>query len=258
MFECEEYIENLDTIFDDVKFTSNSFIRLKILATLFKKPQNMKELTESTNLSYSSVSSNMHDLELKNFVYRQHNKYFLSNSAKIRIADMLEFNRVIMLLNDFFNILDGHVVELIPNESVAELYLLGKANLMESSGVDAYRTYNFINKCLSLADNVKCVLPFYYQPFFDSLEELALQNKDVELFIPVNVSKRFNDTFKVKNISTFDEDNVFLLIVTNQVMILGLFMDNGYFDQNRLIASKNKDSIMWADNLFENFKKLNK
>ena len=79
MIKSEEYIENIDSIFEDVKFASNSFVRLKILATLFEKPQNMKELTENTNLSYSSVSSNMHEMELKHFVYRDHNKYFLIN-----------------------------------------------------------------------------------------------------------------------------------------------------------------------------------
>ena len=258
MFENQESLKNFESIFEDVKFVSNSFVRLKILATLFIIPQNMKALTESTNLSYSSISSNMHELELKGFVYREQNKYFLSNSAKVRIEDMIEFKRIIDLLNDFFNILDSHVVDMIPNESVAELYLLGKANLIESSGIDAYKTYNFINKCLAMADDVKCVLPFYYKPFFDSLESLVSQNKEVELFVPEAILERFDESFKVKNISFFKEDNIFLLIVTNQVMILGLFMDNGYFDQNRLLASKNDDSIKWANNLFENFKKLNK
>ena len=258
MIKSEEYIENIDSIFEDVKFASNSFVRLKILATLFEKPQNMKELTENTNLSYSSVSSNMHEMELKHFVYRDYNKYFLSNSAKVRIEDIMEFNRVIMLLNNFFNILDGHVVDLIPNNSVAELYLLGKANLMESSGVDAYRIYNFIDKCLSLAKHVKCVLPFYYEPFFKSLSELVSQDIDVELLVPRSIFDKVNDTFEIENMRCFEKDNVFLLIITDHVMILGLFMDNGYFDQNRLITSKNEDSMVWAKNLFENFKKENK
>lgn len=257
MIENLERVQNVDSIFEDVKFATNSAIRLKILATLYEKPQNMKELTETTSLSYSSISSNMHVLELRDFIYRQHNKYFLTNSARIRIENIMEFNRVVMLINDFFNILDHHVVGMIPTESVAELYLLGNANLMESSGVDAYRTYNFIDRCLSMAGNVKCVLPFYYEPFFNSLEDLVSKDRDVELFVPFDVFEIIEDETKIKNVTYFDEDNVFLLIVTNQVMILGLFMENGFFDKNRLIASKNPDSLLWANNLFENFKKRN-
>jgi predicted transcriptional regulator len=70
MYNNEEYLENFDTVFEDVKFTANSFVRLKILASLYDSPQNMREMTKTTGLSYSSISSNMHDLELKNLLYR--------------------------------------------------------------------------------------------------------------------------------------------------------------------------------------------
>ena len=258
MFKNDEYIKDLDTIFEDVKFSTNSFIRLKILATLFEKPQNMKEMTENTGLSYSSVSSNIHDLELKNLLYREHNKYFLTASAKLKIQNILELYEIINLLNEFFNILDGHIVDVIPNESVVELYLLGKAKLMESSGVDAYRTYNFIENSLSNAQSVKCILPFYYEPFFAVLKELISQNKDVEILVPKRALDVFEKKSNIKKLVPFDESDPFLLIVTDEVMILGFFMENGYFDQNRLLTSKNEESIVWANNLFKNFKKKNK
>ena len=41
-------------------------------------------------------------------------------------------------------------------------------------------------------------------------------------------------------------------------MILGLFKEDGSYDQNRLLISKNNDSISWAMGLFENFKNENK
>lgn len=258
MFRNDEYIEDLDKIFEDVKFSSNSFIRLKILATLFEKPQNMKEITGNIGLSYSSVSSNIHDLELKNMVYRDCNKYFLTNSARVKIQNVLELRDIIYLLNEFFNILDGHIVDVIPNESVCELYLLGKASLMESSGVDAYRTYNFIENALSKAQLVKCILPFYYEPFFTVLNELISHNNDVEILVPERALDVFENKSSIKNLIPFDESDSFLLIVTEEVMILGFFMENGYFDQNRLLTSKNEESIEWAYRLFKNFKKKNK
>lgn len=258
MFNSEECIENFDTIFDDVKFTANSFVRLKILASLYENPQNMREMTELTGLSYSSISSNMHDMELKNLLYREHNKYFLTNSSRVRIENVLELKRIICLLNEFFNILDGHIVDMIPNESVMELYMLGKAKLMESSGVDAYRTYNFIERCLSQAESVKCILPFYYESFFEMLNDLISQNKDVEILVPQNLLEGFQEKSDIEDLVPFNECNSFLLIVTDKVMILGLFLENGHFDQNRLLTSKNEESIEWANNLFKNFKNENK
>lgn len=258
MFKNDEYLEDLDTIFEEVKFSANSFVRLKILATLFEKPQNMKEMTGNTSLSYSSISSNIHDLELKHMVYRENNRYYLTNSANVKIQNILELKRVFCLLNEFFNILDGHIVDVIPNESVAELYLLGKANLMESSGVDAYRTYNFIEKCLLEAESVKCIMPFYQEQFFTVLNELICKNRDVEILVPKGDLEVFEEKSGIEDLSPFDEVDSFLLIVTDNVMILGLFMENGFFDQNRLLTSKNEESIEWANRLFKNFKKRNK
>ena len=258
MFNSEKCIENFETIFDDVKFTANSFVRLKILAGLYESPRNMREMTEITGLSYSSVSSNMHDLELKNMLYRDHNKYFLTNSARVRIENVLELKRIISLLNEFFMILDGHIVDMIPNESVMELYLLGKANLMESSGVDAFRTYNFIERCLLQSDSVKCILPFFYESFFEVLNDLISKNKDVEILVPQHLLEVFQERSGIENLVPFNENNSFLLIVTDNVMILGLFFENGHFDQNRLLTSKDEESLVWANNLFKNFKNENK
>ena len=174
------------------------------------------------------------------------------------IICILEFNEVITLLNEFFNILDKHLVEMIPNQSIAELYLLGKASLIEADDVDVYRMYNYIENSLTLANEVKCILPFYYENFNKKLNALVEINKEVEVIVPSNLLNTFEEKSKIKNLSTFKGKYNFLLICTDDVMILGLFKENGYFDQNRLLTSKNQNSIQWAENLFENFKKLNK
>ena len=253
--DSKNYLENYDSISKDVKYLNNSLIRLKILSILYNEPLNMKDLNTTTGLSYSSISSNMHNLELKGHVYRYKNRYYLSNSAKLHIEQIMELSSIINLLNEFFNILDKHLVKMIPNDSVAELYLLGKANVLESDGIDVYKMYNFIEKALNDAEEVKCILPFYYEDFNVILNNLVLKKKKVEMIVAEVIFQIFEEKSKVKRISSFKGEHNFLLIVTNEMMILGLFKDDGYFDQNRLLSSKNEDSIRWANNLFNNFKK---
>lgn len=255
MLKIEENMKYFDTIFEDVKFTANSFVRLKVLATLFKEPQNIKSISDSTGIGYSSISSTIHDLELKNWVYRENNRYYLTASTKIRIENVLELDQTMIIINEFFNILDCHLVDMIPNGSVLELYLLGKAYLMESHGVDAYKIYKFIENSLADAETVKCIMPIYYDPFFEALNELISNKKDVEIFVPQNLLEIFEEKSGIGTLKAYDETDSFLLIITDKVMILGLFMDNGFFDQNRVLTSKNKDSLNWAQNLFETFKK---
>ena len=243
-------LKNYESISEDIKYISNSLIRIKILAVLYEGPMNMKEINEKTGLSYSSISGNMHKLELKGFVYRELNKYHLSQDMKLHMEDILELNEIIGLVNEFFNILDRHVVDIIPNQSVEELFLLGKANLIESEGVDAYKTYNYIENILKSCENVKCVLPFYYENF----SRLLNKKKKAELLVHRDVLLIYENALDMGNISSFKMDNCFLLIITDEVMILGLFKQSGDFDQNRLLTSKNEDSLLWANNLFENFK----
>ncbi len=258
MVENNNYLENYESISKDVKYLTNSISRLKILATLYECPKTMKELTEETGLSYSSVSSTMHNLELKDFVYRESSKYHLSNSMRLEIENLLELNEIMDVISKFFNILDKHLVDMIPNESIAELYLLGQASLIESSDIDAYRTYNYIENALAEANCVKCILPFYYENFNKQLNRLVEDKKSIEAIVSQNIVHVFEENSNIENICSFKKDINFLLIVTDNVMVLGLFKDDGNFDQNRLLTSKNRDSIMWAENLFKNFKIENK
>ena len=251
----KSYLENYESVSEEVKYLNNSLIRLKILAILYETPLNMKDLNNSTGLSYSSISSNMHHLELKGHVYRHLNKYYLSNSARLHIQQIMELGSIIKLLNEFFNILDKHLVKMIPNQSVAELYLLGKANLIESDGIDVYKMYKFIENALATAIEVKCILPFYYEDLNERLNDLVSNEREIEIMVPEGVFEIFEEKSKVKRIFAFKGEYNFLLIVTDKMMILGLFKEDGYFDQNRLLTSKNDDSIRWANNLYRNFKK---
>lgn len=255
MIESTNYLKNYDKVADDLKFAANSLIRLKILAALFEESQNMKDLAENTQLSYSSISSTLHGLELRDFVYRESNRYYLSNSLKIQMKHVLELKEVVNLLNRLFNIIEGHVIDMVPNQSVTELYLLGEVDLMESVGIDAYKINNFIETVLTEANRVRCILPFYQLNFNKKINALVNSGKFVDLIVSDEIYDIYERKSDSRYISSFNEKNNFLLIVTDKMMILGFFKENGHFDQNRLVTSENSNAIMWANNLFRIFKK---
>ena len=45
------------------------------------------------------------------------------------------------------------------------------------------------------------------------------------------------------------------LTICDKTMSLGLFKNDGSFDQNRILVSDDKNSLKWANELFENIKK---
>ncbi|MBE6501759.1 MAG: DUF1724 domain-containing protein [Methanobrevibacter thaueri] len=171
---------------------------------------------------------------------------------------VLELKEVVNLLNRFFNIIEGHVVRMIPNESIVELWMISKSNLLESGGIDAYKIYNFIEGALIDANKVRCILPFYHLDFNRQLNCLIKNGKYVEIIASHEIFEIYEERSQSKYLSSFKGKNNFLLIVTDKMMIFGLFKENGHFDQNRLLTSRNRESIKWANNLFKNFKKRNK
>ena len=258
MNENENYLKNYDYVSNDVKYISNSIIRLKILESLFIKPQNMKDLADATQLTYSSISTNLHGLELKDFVSRESNKYYLSNSLKLQMRQVLELKDIINFLYWTFNIIEGHVVNMIPSQSISEMHLLCNAELIESGGIDAYKINAFIENALSDAAYARCVFPFYHLNFNKKLNNLIKEDKFVEIMVSQEIFEIYEKKSLVKYLSSFQGEKNFLLIVTDKIMILGLFKEDGQFDQNRLLTSNDYDAIKWANNLFSNFKRNNK
>lgn len=256
-------IKNYELISNEIKFLPKSVLRLKILKSLYQSPLSMKELNTNENIEYSAISTNVHKLELDNLLYRKEGKYFLSNEMKLYMENLIELDKITQMLDSIFPILHNHVVHSIPKYSVCNLSHLENIELLEADGLNVYKTYDFIEESLKHAKYVNAILPFSYENFNNQFNELLFKNIDINLVVPVSIGKiliKSIDTSKENlKIDFFkdDESNPLLLICTDKKMILGLFKNDGAYDQNRLLVSSNKNSIDWANELFENFKKNN-
>ena len=174
------------------------------------------------------------------------------------MKNILEMTSIVNLLEDIFNIIEGHVIDNIPEQSINELYLLSEVKLLESDGVDVDKIINFIDDTLSHADCVRGIFPIYHESFNFRLNELILDDKLVEIKVSKSVFDVYENKSNVKNLSSFKGKNNFLLIITNEMMIFGLFRNDGIFDQNRLLISRSENALKWGNNLFKYFKKKNK
>lgn len=256
--KTEEYVKQYDQVSEDVKFISNSLIRLKVLDILHKSPKTMKELTEEINVNYSTVSSTLHSLELKEMIYRKSNRFHLVNYIKLQMDNVSKFAVIVNLLEEIFNIVEGHVVDNMPDDSILELNLLQDVELMESDGVNVDFITNLIEETISDADCMVGVLPIYYEGFNQKINELAERGNFVEIMVSRDIFEIYEERSNVKYLSSFNEKNNFLLIVTDETMMLGLFKNDGSFDKNRILVSSSHNALDWANNLVKNFKKLNK
>ena len=78
---------------DDLKFLINSEIRLKILGCLYNSSASIKEIEEKTGYSYSSILDNINKLEQRKFIFSIDDKFYLFNKTKIKLTNVLSFNK---------------------------------------------------------------------------------------------------------------------------------------------------------------------
>ena len=263
MKKISNTLENYEPISKDIKFLPKSLIRLTILKKLYESPMNMKEINQETNINYSAISNTLHMLELAGHVYRKKNNYQLSNSMRIYVSNILKLAELTILLDEISEITQNHIVNSLPLESIYELNNLNGIDLIESDGLNVYKTYELIEKAIMKSEHVNAILPFSYCDINDSFNEVLKKDKKIRLISPLEIKdilfKHLNISDDNNEINFFDfkETDYLLLISTDKKMMLGFFKDDGAYDQNRLLTSTDDKCISWANELFENFKKEN-
>ena len=263
MKKISKTIENYESISKEVKFLPKSMIRLKILECLYESPMNMKSINQKTKFNYSAISNNMHMMELGGYIYQESNNYFLSNSMRIIMGNMLQLGKLMCLLEYISPICQDHIVHVLPIDSIITLHHLYDVDLVESDGLNVYRTYDIIKKSISKSEYVNAILPLSYKQFNNSFNRLLSKKKKVHIMAPADIKEFLikdlnvsNDNLKI-DFMDCDEVSYILLLCTDTKMILGFFKDDENFDQNRLLISTQDECIKWANDLFDHFKKEN-
>ena len=251
---------------NDIKFLVKSEIRLKILSELNKQPNNIRGIVKKTKITYSSVSSNIGKLEKKNYITKTNKKYHVTPMTEVYFNSIMEFKQSVDLINTFDKFWDKHDLKQLSIESVKNITDLKDSEMIETTPLDIFKTHNTIKEQIIQSKNVKAIFP-YLHPEYPKLIENVLKNQgSVELIIPQGIFKEFvmridgktrrtaknNEKFRVYR---YEDDLNLYLTLCDENISLGLFKNDGSFDQNRILISDNHKSNIWASELFEHVKK---
>lgn len=250
---------------NDLRFLAQSEIRLKILSELEKHPNNVRGIVNKTNITYSSVSNNINKLESGNYIEKVNNKYHINPMTEIYFQTLMEFKNSIEMIRDYDSFWNYHNLELLNIESIRNITDLKDSKLIETTPVDIYKTHNTIKKQLIESENVKAIFPYVHPEYPGIIEEILKNEGSVELIIPQGIYRKIilsidenirKPSMRKRQLNvTHVKNNLNLyLTICDETMSLGLFKDDGSFDQNRILISNNPKSHSWAEELFENIK----
>lgn len=257
----KNYFDSYEYIADEIKFLTNSEIRLKILDCLVDNPISMKMLNDSTDLSYSSISSNVHKLEDHGYIIKESGKYYLTNLAKIHLANIRDFNESIAIINDFSDFWTDHNVQPLYIDSLKDLAALEGSRLIECAPIDIYKTHNEFKDMISDSIILKVIFPYLHPEYPKLIGDLVEGGAHVEILLPEPILTQFinflgkdvvKSGFKKGNliIKSLKIDAEIALAVSNEFVSLGLFKSDGSYDQNRLLVSNEPEAMDWAQKIF--------
>ena len=250
---------------NDIKFLAQSEIRLKILSELNKKPDHIRGLVKRTENTYSSISSNLIKLEHNNHIQKIDNKYYVNPITEIYYTTLMDFKNSVELINNYNTFWTKHNIDKLSVESIKRLTDLKDSKLVETTIIDIYKTHNTTKQQLLESKSVKAIFPFLHPEHPEMIESILKNNGTIELVIPQSIYKAllFNINTKVRKtaikkrkLKVFpveDELNIYLTIC-DKTISLGLFKNDGSFDQNRILISNSQKSHQWAEDLFKTIK----
>lgn len=252
---------------NEIRFLAQSEIRLKILSELNKCPDSVRGLVKTTKITYSSVSSNVTKLEENNYIKKYEGKYYVDPMAKIYFKTLMDFKKSIEIINDNSSFWNKHDINLMSIDSMRNINDLKNSKLIETTPVDIYKTHNTIKDQLIKSKNVKAVFPYLHPEYPKLIEGILQNNGTIELILPSEIVKAIMTPIderlkrealkmgKLKIYSVHNDLNLYLTICDDK-MSLGLFKDDGSFDQNRILISDDKKAYCWAEDLFKHIKEM--
>ena len=250
---------------DNMMFIVKSEIRLKILTELNKRPQSIKEIVSETNMAYSSVSNNLNKMLYKNHVTKENRIYEMTPMTKLYFDQLIEFKKSVDVVKNFDKFWDKHDLTYLNDESINNITELYESELIETNPVDIYKTHNNVKKQLEESKSIKGILPYIHPDYPQLFENILRNDGSVELLIQKDVYKTMSTQIdnKLRQISIkkgnlkihiLSKNIDIYLLICDEKMNLGLFKNDGSYDQNRILNSDSDESLHWAKNLFETIK----
>lgn len=263
------YFSSYESIENEIKFLINSKIRMKILNCLLYDSASMKDIHIKADLTYSSISNNIHKLEEKGYITQSSGKYRLNNLIKMKLYDIIDFNDSINVINEYNKFWTDHNTEAIDIDSLRIISQLKGSEIIESDPTDIYKTHNYFKDLLKESSHIKSIFPFIHPEYYSIYENLIKNRANIELLLSKSIAISFIKSMdpnltkialnegKVK-IKSLNNEIKFALTVTNNFLSVGLFKLDNTYDQNKILISQHKKAIDWGNKTFETYRSYGK
>lgn len=254
---------------DLIKYTSSSAVRVKILICLYKGHETMSALKNVTGITSSTLSHNLSDLERRKISAKEGEKYFLTPMGKIITINLIENIKTNSAVTKFQRLWMGHDLSFIPLHLIKSIGNLYNSELVESESGEIFKPHETYQRIISGSKYIKGVSPIFRFDYIGLYQKLVVEHDiDVELILTQDiVNQTMNGIEKdgLKYLQDFmsrekvkfwviPDDVRIAFTVTDKYLSLGLFHENGTYDNTKDLISDDHDAVTWGNQLFNYYR----
>jgi predicted transcriptional regulator len=230
--------------------------------SLLEGPKSMKEINETRNLSFATLSNNMKLLLQANLVRKVTTTFELTHFGKLKLDSIIDFQQSTIFSNRFEDLLLNHDISGIPDFLIQDMGVFSDSELVQSTPADIYKTHNTFKHLLTESKEIFGVSPISHPDYTELFQELLKSNVKAHLILTDDIIKRTATTADLKTLTgsitnrnlelwQYSGELKIAFTVADNFVSLGFFSDDGTYDQNRDLVSKKKDAIDWTKRLFD-------
>jgi len=244
--------------------------RKNFLLLLKEGPKDIEEVLERLQVPRTALLPHIKKLKEEELVIYEDGMYRLSAIGEIIVERMQPLLDTLAVFEKNEEFWANRKLASIPPNLVKRINELGDYRIIEP---DLSHTFDLNPKFVEHLSNSSCTRVFfsYFHPQFPALFlNLAKKGIEFSLVLSEAVYSRLIEDFKEEgkeflkmgntNLYLFEKKGVdipALIAVTDRIMVLGLFNENGRFDR-QYIRSFEPRAIKWGEELFEYYRAMSR
>lgn len=244
--------------------------RKDFLLLLKEGPKSIEEILDRLQVSRTALLPQIKKLKEDNLVIHESEMYKLSVIGEIIVGKMKPLLDTLAIFQKDPDFWADRKLAPIPSYLTKRISELGDYSLIEP---DLSHTFDINPEFIRHLSNSSCIHIFlsYFHPQFPSFFlSLARKGIKVSLTLSEAVYLRWEEDFKkeTEEFLSMDNTNFFIqdkkgieipavISATDRIMILGLFNENGKFD-NQYVISFDRDAMRWGEDLFKHYRDMSR
>ena len=244
-----------------IKGFTRSSVRAKIFLCLKDGPIAVRHIEKLMGIRPSTILHAIKDMIDDDLIARTSDGYRLTKIGKIQAILLNDLINCIVALDQHKDFWQSHDMSSIPTELQKKIGMLTESEVLKDDPVSILRTHEHFKSELKAAKVIYGVSPIIVPGYAEAIASSVVQGAQVHLILTKKifdiVIKENSDvlqhllTFKGFKLFSIEEDITVAFTVTDSILSLGLFLNQGGYDVANDLICKGEQALIWGKELFD-------